>query len=1292
MLKKTQLSYRGINQDISNSKRDPSFYYDAKNIRILASDSNTTGSITNDKGNVFKFSIDQGYTIIGHATIKDYLVLFCTDNSNDIIYRVSLNDDIPVVLFSGSLNFNTDNYIETEVYYESDDVQKVYWVDGRNQLRHINIAAANLPYTAEQAILFDAVPEVSFSPITLVSQDFGGTHTAGMIQYGYNLVNQGGSQSALSPLTQLYPLSKQNKGGNLNEVVGKILNLKISDIDTTYDIIRLYSIKYTSYNQTPVISLISEESISGSEFTYSDDGRVISVLSDSELLFLGSVPLTPSAIVSKYNRLILGNIKESYFDVSHEDYDTRAYRFPINSSITRIKNKDAVGYTEIQYNTSLSEGHDCINPFEDYVYSVTLDKYIWQDSGYKYKNNSNLYGATGPNIDVEINQVALDNPRNVLKSNEIYRIGIEFINKFGQTSSPKWITDLYIPYGNLNGLYNTLKVTLNNTSALVSAGAVGWRVLRVERTEQDKTILCQGIVNPTIFQNYKAVEREAVNATLAKGVVYADEGWLKVPSPFMRNTSDLAVPGETSTGPKINRILHGNPISTPKVPADTSEWPRPEIMKQQYASSLQNTYVESRLFQLYSPEITFLSPSLSESLKYSVVAKLDNTITNTGVWCKQYATEDSYEYEAIAGELSNEVRSEGYVSLFQFAKTRGVTGNAEPNQNGILGPAGGFTKRMNNYHYWRKYTVSDGFVPTLNKRDISGTIKIIDKGESAGQYESSTITNAQSKYKFSNHIYSVVTDNNPGDENRVDDPIISINSIGATCVNIVDSEESKLETILNEYGVYGDNSTGLIEIYRTLENQYGGNTHEARSRNTYMRIGSYIPIATTITQIDEAGDTFVGQYSFERIIPNTTQIIDYKYLSLCEIVEFPVETSIDLQNRSDWSSDGWDSHFQPTFEEYHNYNRVYSQQPIFNSTIATPFTFVERKTFENRLLASKVKISGAVVDAWTDIQINEELYVDGNYGGIVKLIKNNDMVACFQDNAVSGLLIQPRVQTVGTDGTSIELGRGSILYDYKYITTTSGGTNKQCIFKSPSSIYYIDVVNRSINRISSEGIQGISDLHGLHSLMYNNTSAQYKGSNSIVGCFDQITNDAYFTLPSFTIAFNEQTNSFVSRYDFIPDRYIPTFYGLYSVQTSQDYNTKAIWMHNIGEYADYYGIKYDSFVHLLVAPEQEKDCVMNNIEFKSEVYDNDVDLPIITMDKIRAWNNYQDSGTINLTVGSNIKRRYRDWNCFIPRVYGQPLQRIRNTWNFIQLDFNNNNNYKLVLHDIVVSYDSINTR
>lgn len=1289
MLKKARYSYKGINQDITKSKRSPDFYFDAENIRIQATDSGTTGSIVNDKGNSLIYTLASGQIIIGHAVLKKYLVVFSTNPSvSDKITRIDLSNYSALELFSGDLNFNQNNLIETEVYYESDDIQKVYWVDGLNQLRHINIITDNA-YSNDDAKLFDACPEVSFSAPYVSLIDYGGIHTAGMIQYAYNLIKQNGSQSAISPISELYPLNKTLGGAKVNEYVGKILTVTIDSVDTKYDIIRLYAIKYTSYNEAPSINIIAEESIGGNtSFSYSDDGRVIRAVSADQFLFLGGTAIIPNTITSKYNRLIIGNIKEEYFNVSTEDFDTRAYRFPENSNTTIIKNKSEMSYIDIIWDGvkivgSLSgdlvtTDHDCVNELYD-------PSILGQ---YNFKRNSTTTGASGTNIDIEIVHRTVDQikePRNVLKSNEIYRFGIEFYNKRGQTTEPKWICDLKIPQGNLNNDYNTLLVSLRNASELAALGVVGWRVLRVERTDADKTILCQGIVNPSVYQNYKDTENSAANLTVAKGQLYANQGWTKLPSPFMRNVTDLMNPIGTNTYPRINKTLHGNPLCLPVVPSNTSEWPYPEFLKKSYNDSTHNTYEESRLFQLYSPEITFLNTAFSENLQYRPVGKLENTLANCGVWCKQTSTESSYEQEVVEGELQNEVRATNTISLYASAKLRGAAGKAEPNQNGLLGPAGGSTKRMNQYQYWRKY-VSKPFTQQIFKNTISGTPTIVGKGESSKVYSTNTLSNVSDKYKFSNHLYSLVTDNNPGDADRTDDPIISVNSIGGSCVNIVDSVETPLETVLAIHGISDNNTTGLIEIYRSISNQYGGNTFEARSRNSYLRIGRYQPLAVTSNQIDKAGDVFANVYRFERVIPNTTQIINYKYVSLTEIVEFPVETTIDLINRSDYSVDGWDAYFQPTYDEYHNYNRVYSQQPIFNRTTANPFTFQERKVFDNRINATKVKTSGEIVDSWTDVLVNEEIYVDGKYGSITEVIQNNDIVYCIQEQAVSILEIQPRVQTVATDGTSIELGRGAVLYNYKYLNTNSGSVNQQGVFQSQNSVYYIDVTNKSINRIIGTEVVGLSDLHGLHSFMYSNLDYNtLKYSNLVTGCFDQITNDAYFTTPGFTIAFNEQTNAFTSRYSFKPQRYVYSSYGLFSTS-----NSNGMWKHNVGSYGTYYGTTYPCYITLISAPEPDVDCVFNNIEFKSEMYSDGLDVFNKTIDSIECWNEYINSGVVALTVGANIKRKFRDWNLFIPRSSTNKLQRMRGQWLYIKLGFNNSGNDKLILHDVLIGYDAVN--
>lgn len=155
--------------------------------------------------------------------------------------------------------------------------------------------------------LLDVCPSFNVSVPELEKITYGGIHTVGMIQYCYNLLVKYGAQTKVSPRSELIPLKKQVGGGDVNELVGQINHIKIDNVDTKFDIIRVYSIKYTSYNQSPVISLIAEENIdktsSGlTSIRIVDDGNVISNLSEKELLFLGE-NMVPKCVASKFNYL-----------------------------------------------------------------------------------------------------------------------------------------------------------------------------------------------------------------------------------------------------------------------------------------------------------------------------------------------------------------------------------------------------------------------------------------------------------------------------------------------------------------------------------------------------------------------------------------------------------------------------------------------------------------------------------------------------------------------------------------------------------------------------------------------------------------------------------------------------------------------------------------------------------------------------------------------------------------------------------------------------------------------------
>ena len=80
---------------------------------------------------------------IGSCVLNEYLILFTKDDSFDRIYKIKPPNDSGisdiVKLFEGDLNLNESNLIQTLPFYENDSIQKVYWVDGLNQPRVINI-------------------------------------------------------------------------------------------------------------------------------------------------------------------------------------------------------------------------------------------------------------------------------------------------------------------------------------------------------------------------------------------------------------------------------------------------------------------------------------------------------------------------------------------------------------------------------------------------------------------------------------------------------------------------------------------------------------------------------------------------------------------------------------------------------------------------------------------------------------------------------------------------------------------------------------------------------------------------------------------------------------------------------------------------------------------------------------------------------------------------------------------------------------------------------------------------
>lgn len=79
----------------------------------------------------------------GGCETPDGMVVFTSDKSVDNIYFIKVLDDNELsveTVYSGNLNIEPSHRVEALFRFESDDIQKVYWVDGVNQPRVVNIA------------------------------------------------------------------------------------------------------------------------------------------------------------------------------------------------------------------------------------------------------------------------------------------------------------------------------------------------------------------------------------------------------------------------------------------------------------------------------------------------------------------------------------------------------------------------------------------------------------------------------------------------------------------------------------------------------------------------------------------------------------------------------------------------------------------------------------------------------------------------------------------------------------------------------------------------------------------------------------------------------------------------------------------------------------------------------------------------------------------------------------------------------------------------------------------------
>ena len=490
------------------------------------------------------------------------------------------------------------------------------------------------------------------------------------------------------------------------------------------------------------------------------------------------------------------------------------------------------------------------------------------------------------------------------------------------------------------------------------------------------------------------------------------------------------------------------------------------------------------------------------------------------------------------------------------------------------------------------------------------------------------------------------------------------------------------------------------EMYRdSLDTDFGGTSAMAIHNNLWYPAGPAIEIRqNTDTEIQYMyGDTYYQRYDCLKTYPFTNEDTN----SIIEIGSFMVETRINMDGRYDKNRANIQNFtLNPT--NFNIINPVYSQMDNFFNYRILDEDYYTLSKYPTMVTWTGYKNNAAEIDNWTNITLASTLEMDGTNGKVNAVRVNSDQLYCFQDDAVGQILFNSRVQISPSDGVPIEISNNYKVDGNRYISTTIGCKNKWSIIEGIDGLYFIDDSTKALYLLGGQAqLKAISTPLNMSYWFTNQDTAtpwiqHYWSSDGEMlqqglRCFyDACNADLYICTPEETLCYSEKLGQFVSFFDY------HNVIGMFNIDSDyyalnySDVNTTAgikLWGMFKGIYNNLFDKIYPTDFTFISNETPGADKIFTNIELRgdfrfwahNEVEDDFNSINHIVdhrrmFDTLRVWNEYQDTGDIDLkfiddTV-SNMKKKFRIWRMDIPRDKDNVRQRIRNTWSKVKFTMN----------------------
>ena len=1284
---------------------------------------------------------------IGTAVLNSKLVVFTTMNtSNDEeVYTASYSDPVKYDciyvfehtsgslmngkrIYKGNLNFCAVKPLETLVSYEAEHIQKVYFTDGRNQPRLINIADVDhydrwnhveggvANPTAEVDTFFDFVPtvEMAETSMTVTRNSGGGLFAPGVIQYCFAYINRYGQESNIICVSPLYYLSFEDRGASPEEKVTCTFDIHLEELDSNFDAVRIYSIQRTSLNLEPIVRQFKDIKIEGSSANYTDNGTEGVSMDPTELLYIGGKEITALTMTEKDQTLFVGNFTQK--DASMAELQKR---FDI------LRNSNAVN---IRFNHGASVKS----------YTSSSGKGLYSYESQLGKNQEEI---------------------STFKGGEWYRFGFQLQKKTGEWTEPVFLKDVK------NHLYPGVDDGGNGVLPYASWSLVcshfdrdkfkRIRPVVVYPNVVQRSVLCQGVLNPTVV-NQKDLETHSPDAQAS---------WYF--RPYMVHTVEAVAPEDRfvredthySQGSFLE-YTHNKPL-----PATSSEDnkhdKRVEIQGASDNNNSSNTYftVNQNIITFNSPDIEFdtdVQNCYPENLNLRIVGVIPITsnasahsITISSPMLEMLHSYDvNFNTPFGRGEMDRNVV---YLSGNQLAGNRLI---ADYLWNDVL------TRKVSeddSYDLISSYCELRDYMiyPWHKNGALNNDYRTLDKASSVlkTKKESNILFSKDSIYSYDKNNYDLLINNTSVQIHLTENDFVhnirlkqyngdninyypNIDKVlynetkqpslvrKGDALNYSPSEAARMQAEVNEerWSPYTGNllelpnivvsmkykstSHAVVALPKDVRLDNIGNDDENPDRriaeepnNNYLLLGELYkeqeesPFTNAMYQqwnvggkaidlrnddepIDlvwDIGDTYYQRYdclktyAFTNDDPN--QII--------EILSFMCETHVNIDGRYDRNRGQIDNtNMRPQI--FNLLNPVYSQQDNFFNYQKLGIDVRDKLEYPNQITYSKTKISGADVDMWTNVTLASVLELDGDKGSLNKLTRLNDQIIAFQDTGISQILYNENAAIATQQGVPIELANSGKVQGKRYLSDTIGCSNKWSIVNTPVGIYFLDSIGKNIFVFNGQ-LNNLSTSLGFNSWCKQNIPAAtiswtpYLFSN-VVSYYDKKNQEVVFIDNEKAFAYSEKLNAFTSFYDYGSAPYFCNLddTGLWLSRTNYSDNTQKyggyfIWRHHTGDYCRFFGKNKPYWMTLIGNPEPLTDKIFTNLEFRACVDGEGKDVAVVTE------NGQEVEKEIDITTPSNAKKRYKP---FLPFDFLE-------TWNEYQhgvAHIGNRNGHDLFKH------------